>query len=111
MSAYNTGPASNYDLHNPTADNSNHDGLTQHHLHGVPALPPYQFDAQQQSLSQAYPAPANGHGDESQQLPGGSQDKQRWKGNRLRKACDSCSIRKVRVGQITLQEVNWLSTD
>jgi hypothetical protein len=112
MSAYNPGPASNYDLHSSAADNSNHDPLTQqHHHHAAPAVPPYPFDPHQQGQSPAYPDPANGHGEESQQLSGGSQEKQRWKGNRLRKACDSCSIRKVRVSQITLPEVNWPSTE
>jgi hypothetical protein len=109
MSAYSSGPASDYDLHSSAADNSNHDLLTQqqqHHHHGVPIGQPYQFDPHQQAQQQAYAIQANGHGEEQQQLTPGTAEKQRWKGNRLRKACDSCSIRKVRVSLVTFQESN-----
>lgn len=108
MSAYSSGPVSNYDLHSSAADNGNHDLLTpQQHHHGVPTGQPYQFDPHQQAQQQAYAIQANGHDEEPQQLTPGTAEKQRWKGNRLRKACDSCSIRKVRVSQVISQEDNW----
>ena len=110
MSAYSSGPTSNYDLHSSAVDNSNHDLLTQqqqqHHL-GVPPGQPYQFDPHQEAQQQAYTIQTNGHGEEPQQLPPGAAEKQKWRGNRLRKACDSCSIRKVRVSEVPCQEVTW----
>lgn len=108
MSAYSSGPASNYDLHSSAAARGNADLLTPQQQHrGVAASQPYQFDPRQQAQHQAYAVPANGHGEEPQQLTPGAAEKQRWRGNRLRKACDSCSIRKVRVSGITSPRGNW----
>lgn len=95
MSAYSSGPASNYGLHSSAADDDNHGLLIQQqHHHGLPTGQPYQFDPHQQAQQQPFAIQANGHGEEPREL---TPDKQRWKGSRLRKACDSCSIRKVRV--------------
>jgi hypothetical protein len=107
MSAYNNGPSGHYDLHAPGGDNGNHDLLTQQQQqqHGAPPHQPYPFDPNQHVQPQPYNTHPNGndHTQDAQQISGNVAEKPRWKGNRLRKACDSCSIRKVRVSAQTFQ--------
>ncbi|KAF4629089.1 hypothetical protein G7Y89_g9063 [Cudoniella acicularis] len=75
--------------------------LPVHPNHSVP--PPYIFEGQPQQQQHAVPysnGHTNGHGDEHQQqsqpAPPSASGGDGQKGNRLRKACDSCSIRKVK---------------
>ena len=87
----------NYDLHTPGGENINHDPLTQQQQHQHHGVQPYPFEPQQQSTLHPYGGHTNGHSEQADQLADNGVEKPRWKGNRLRKACDSCSIRKVRV--------------
>ncbi|RFU27698.1 hypothetical protein B7463_g8641, partial [Scytalidium lignicola] len=66
-----------------------------------PPPPPPQLQLQQQqgipaAYSNAPPTPANGHAQPGQQHGSPASGGDGQKGNRLRKACDSCSIRKVK---------------
>ncbi|KAG0647082.1 Quinic acid utilization activator [Hyphodiscus hymeniophilus] len=67
--------------------------------HSLPISPQYQYDAQppqqhQQPLYNNEHINGNGTQDQQNAPPGGPAEAQ--KGNRLRKACDSCSVRKVK---------------
>ncbi|KAK2626211.1 hypothetical protein QTJ16_004473 [Diplocarpon rosae] len=95
----------------PSSAGSGHNDLSQHHAHGLPLQQQtYQpYEPAQMNVNSPYNN-HNGHGEMQQspvQLPvqapsgsgsgsglGGAGDG--VKGNRLRKACDSCSIRKVK---------------
>jgi hypothetical protein len=102
MSAYHNG-GSTYNLHAPVSANANSDAVNQQqHQHQPPfqghhglasPVQPYPYDPTQQDSAQAY----NDTRAQTPQTPDNGVDKPKWKGNRLRKACDSCSIRKVRV--------------
>ena len=105
MSAYNSSPHGYQALHSPSASNLQlpiHQSLP-------PQSPSYPYDHQAASHLQS-PAPYgnghNGHGEGQAQLPmptppppppGSASGGEGQKANRLRKACDSCSIRKVKV--------------
>lgn len=70
--------------------------------HGLPIPQTYQYDAQpppQQQQPIYNNGHANGHVAQVQQrtTPPASSGAEAPKGNRLRKACDSCSVRKVKV--------------
>lgn len=97
-------------LHSPlhpanSTGNSHRDPLSQQQQRAHPAQHPYAFPPQQPQSYITPPSPqqSTNDGEPQQQLatsstngnPNGSGDGQ--KGNRLRKACDSCSIRKVKV--------------
>ena len=87
MSSY-TSPTNNYNLQGSEGDRTSQDPLSQQQQHGISPVPPYHFNPHtSQQHQQAYEEqPNDSAGTEAQA-----------KGNRLRKACDSCSIRKVKV--------------
>lgn len=96
----------------PSAGSGNNDPLSAHShtSHGLPAGQQqiYQYDhpsAPQQLQSPYNHGHTNGHGHghaedgpQSASAPAPANGAEGQKGNRLRKACDSCSIRKVKVG-------------
>jgi hypothetical protein len=100
MASY-TAPTNGYNLHGAEGDNASHDPLSHQQQHGIPTAQQYHFNPQQQhSPQQTYEGHPNSNGGHPEQLIGGGSEAQ-IKGNRLRKACDSCSIRKVKVYPIT----------
>lgn len=105
MSAY-TSPGNSYphaSIHGPGGGGSNDPPLATHH--GRPAASqsyPYDPQSTPQLQSPYSNGHTNGHGGDAQQVvpspaPASATGGEAQKGNRLRKACDSCSIRKVKV--------------
>jgi hypothetical protein len=105
MSAY-TSPGNSYphaSIHGPGGGASNDPPLPTHHALPAP-LQSYPYDPQTapQLQSPYSNGHANGHGGDAQQAvpppaPASATGGENQKGIRLRKACDSCSIRKVKV--------------
>ena len=106
MSPYNSSPHGYQALHSPAANDLQHQPPTHHGL--PPPSPSYPYDGQSAPQLQSptpYANSQNGHGDGQMRLPmpvhtppsASASGGEGAKANRLRKACDSCSIRKVKV--------------
>lgn len=110
-SPYPTPQSHAHALHNPlTAEG--YDPLVQHH--NLAPAPPYAYeqvppphygnagpgnDIGAHGIGAGGRPPSQAVGHEEEHLNAGASHSDGNKGNRLRKACDSCSIRKVKVSQ------------